>query len=429
PPPPVDPIASLDPADRPVAEKIRDLLASKVDRIFTGKKERTTVETFYQSRSYAPVWLDQGVQNDRAKAAIARVKESAADGLDPSEYKLADFASTNPDVLAEAELKLSATLITFTRHLQAGRFPFSRIGHNIEGPQQPPEVADVLSKLAEAGEIPAGLSSYSPTYEGYKKLKAMLAEMRAKSGAGARQIPDGPPLKLTKVPMEDPRVPQLRARLGVAGDPADLRYDAKLAEAVKKYQKANDLNVTGVLDARTIKDLNGPTRDKQIDVVVANMERLRWLPRDLGSAHVVVNIPEYQLRVFRDGSMIWATRIVTGKPTLQTPLLTADMKYITVNPTWNVPPSIVQNEYMPALQQDPTVLERMGLKVVYNRDGSIHIYQPPGERNALRRLRFNFPNRFRSTNTIRRTSPCSTTSTAPTATAACACWIRPNMPR
>ena len=70
------------------------------------------------------------------------------------------------------------------------------------------------------------------------------------------------------------------------------------------------------------------------------------------------------------------------------------MKYITVNPTWNVPPSIVNNEYLPALQQDPTVLARMGLKVSYNRDGSVHISQPPGEANALGRVRFNFPNRF-----------------------------------
>jgi len=70
------------------------------------------------------------------------------------------------------------------------------------------------------------------------------------------------------------------------------------------------------------------------------------------------------------------------------------MKYITINPTWNVPPSIIYNEYMPALQRDPTVLERMGLKLVYNRDGSVHIYQPPGEANALGRIRFNFPNRF-----------------------------------
>ena len=75
-------------------------------------------------------------------------------------------------------------------------------------------------------------------------------------------------------------------------------------------------------------------------------------------------------------------------------MLTETMKFITVNPTWNVPPSIVQNEYLPALAQDPTVLARMGLKVVNNRDGSVHIYQPPGEANALGRIRFNFPNRF-----------------------------------
>ena len=70
------------------------------------------------------------------------------------------------------------------------------------------------------------------------------------------------------------------------------------------------------------------------------------------------------------------------------------MKYITVNPTWNVPPSIINNEYLPALAQDPTVLDRMGLKMERNRDGSVHIYQPPGEANALGRIRFNFPNKF-----------------------------------
>jgi murein L,D-transpeptidase YcbB/YkuD len=91
---------------------------------------------------------------------------------------------------------------------------------------------------------------------------------------------------------------------------------------------------------------------------------------------------------------MWTTRIVIGKPAMETPLLFETMKYITVNPTWNVPQSIVQREYMPALQQDPTVLDRMGLHVVRNPDGSVHIYQPPGDGNALGRLRFNFPNRF-----------------------------------
>ena len=70
------------------------------------------------------------------------------------------------------------------------------------------------------------------------------------------------------------------------------------------------------------------------------------------------------------------------------------MKYITINPTWHVPPSIVNGEYLPALAQDPTVLDRMGLKVARNPDGSTSIWQPPGDKNALGRIRFNFPNKF-----------------------------------
>jgi murein L,D-transpeptidase YcbB/YkuD len=70
------------------------------------------------------------------------------------------------------------------------------------------------------------------------------------------------------------------------------------------------------------------------------------------------------------------------------------MKYITVNPTWNVPPSIIRNEYLPALARDPNALARVGLIMGRNSDGSIRIYQPPSERNALGRIRFNFPNRF-----------------------------------
>jgi murein L,D-transpeptidase YcbB/YkuD len=131
------------------------------------------------------------------------------------------------------------------------------------------------------------------------------------------------------------------------------------------------------------------------DTIVANMERWRWMPHDLGGTYVMVNIPDYTLRLMQDDKVVWQTKIVVGKPgTHATPLLTETMKFITVNPTWNVPPSIIRNEYMPALAQDPNALARIGLKVTHNSDGSIRIYQPPGERNALGRIRFNFPNRF-----------------------------------
>ena len=219
---------------------------------------------------------------------------------------------------------------------------------------------------------------------------------------------DGPALKFTpargkkqpEVAVEDSRVPQLRAKLGIAENADDTHYDAKVAEAVRKFQEGADLKPTGVLDDKTVKALNSPKRDRQTDTVIVNMERWRWLPRQLGApgignAYVILNIPDYTLKVMQNGAQVWTTRVVTGKPGMHaTPLLTETMKFITVNPTWNVPPSIIYNEYLPALQQDPTVLQRMGLKLEQARDGSIHISQPPGEANALGRIRFNFPNKF-----------------------------------
>src|SRR5262245_37650270 len=102
-----DPLAALDPADRAVAEKIRDLLRAKTDTIFANKRERAAVDAFYQARHLAPLWLDKGVQNARAQAVIARLKDADADGLDVNDYKTPTFAGLSADALAEAELKLT----------------------------------------------------------------------------------------------------------------------------------------------------------------------------------------------------------------------------------------------------------------------------------------------------------------------------------
>src|SRR5262249_38477845 len=230
-------------------------------------------------------------------------------------------AGLAPDALAEAELKLTHAVLTFAQHLQAGRFPYSRVSRNIELPQAVPEPADILERVATAEDAGKALDAFSPPQEPYRRLKAMLAELRSKGGG------------------------------------------AKGADA------------------------------RQIETIIANMERWRWYPRDLGTAHVLVNLPDFTLKVMHHGAQAWTTRIVIGKPGTPTPLLSETMKYITVNPTWHVPQSIVQNEYLPALAQDPTVLERMGLRVSYV-GGRTEISQPPGEGNALGRIRFNFPNRF-----------------------------------
>src|SRR5262249_18042884 len=138
---PVDPLASLDPADRVIAEKMRDLLAATSDKIFASKKERAAAEAFYQTRNFLPLWLDTGVENARATAAIARLKHADGDGLEVSDYKTPSFAGLGNDALAEAELKLTQAVLTYARHVQAGRFAYTRVSRNIELPQAVPEPA------------------------------------------------------------------------------------------------------------------------------------------------------------------------------------------------------------------------------------------------------------------------------------------------
>ncbi|SHK21280.1 Murein L,D-transpeptidase YcbB/YkuD [Bradyrhizobium lablabi] len=401
--------SNVPPADQPVADKLREMLAAKSLRYFDRKAERTAVEKFYTAREFAPLWTQAGSLTESGKGVLARLKDAASEGLNAADYPVPDFAgATNPDALAEADLKLTASMLDYARHAQSGRMHWSQVSGDISYPEHPTDPIEVLTNVTTAKDASAALDGYNPPQKLYKELKAKLAELRGQGDGPVIQIADGPALKFTpargkKLPeamMEDPRVPQLRAKLGISENADDTHYDAKVAEAVRKFQEGAELKPTGILDDKTVRAINSPKRDKQIDIVIVNMERWRWLPRQLGApsignAYVILNIPDYTLKVMQNGGPVWTTKVVTGQPGIHaTPLLTETMKFITVNPTWNVPPSIIYNEYLPALQQDPTVLQRMGLKLDRAADGSIHISQPPGEANALGRIRFNFPNKF-----------------------------------
>jgi len=383
------PSASIDP-DAPITEQLHNLASGKFDQIIGSIKERISIDAFYSGRNYAPLWISEG--KARAKAAIAYLGKVAADGLDPTDYPVPNFASlTDPTALAEAEIRLTTSVITYAHHAQIGRVHWSRVSGDIFYDQSAPDPGEVLTTMAQANDVSEALDAYEPHAEAYLALKAKLAEVRAgQRGSDKARIPNGPPLKIG---MRDERVPLLRSRLEVAsGDGAT--YDKELADAVKKFQEAHALKPTGVLDMATVEALNGGQSDRRIDIIIANMERWRWMPHDLGNTYVIANLPDYTLRVIHQGKQVWMTKIVAGKPATPTPIMSAQMKSITVNPTWNVPDSIAANEYLPLLQQDPTILQRMGLQVSYNADGTIHLSQPPGEQNALGQLRFNFPNKF-----------------------------------
>ena len=390
-----DQFTALDPADRAIAQRIRDLLNTKPNRIFADEKVHAAVEAFYQKRNLAPLWLDKGVENARSKAVIARLKNADADGLDQADYKTPIFGGLSPDALAEAELELTQTVLTYARHLQAGRVPHRQVREdNIALPQREPDPAVVLAAVVEGDDAGQALDQFSPPYENYQKLKAALSQLRGRTAGRARDgIAAGRMLTFNrKRPMEDARVPQLRERLGVPGEATDLRYDEKLAEAVKEYQRGNDLPPTGNLDARTVKKLK-PTNDSRIDTIIANMERWRWYHRDIRKSRVEVNEPDFTLKVIHDGRQVWTSRVVIGKPSMPSPLLAQQMDSITINPTWKVPASIVRNEYLPAQARDPGALARMGMRV-QRVNGEVEITMPPGGQNPLGHIRFNFFNRL-----------------------------------
>jgi murein L,D-transpeptidase YcbB/YkuD len=407
PPEAASPAASS--ADLAVSDRLRELAAGRLDRFITRKAEREGALAYYKAHDFKPVWVSDGAANARAKAAIAYLAQVETVGLNPRDYPTPDFqTAVTPESLAEDELKLTESVLTYARHAQIGQVHFTRVASDIFFKLDPPDPAAVLAKLAGSDDVTAALDSYNPPQPGFKALRKKLAELRAgklerKKEADAKpkpvHVPEGP---ILRPGMKDARVVALRKRLDVAGDKNNPLYDQAVFEAVKAFQLQADIGVDGMVGRNTLRAMNGtqeahrPPADP-IDTIVVNMERWRWLPRKLGNAdntYVVVNVPDYSLSLMHQGKLYWKTKIVVGKPDKATPMISAEMKYITVNPTWNVPPSIIENEYLPALQEDPGALDRIGLKLEQAPDGTIRIYQPPGAGNALGRLRFNFPNKF-----------------------------------
>jgi murein L,D-transpeptidase YcbB/YkuD len=303
-------------------------------------------------------------------------------------------ASNGADALAAGDLKLTESILTYVRHLAVGRIAPTRVTTDVEYGDHTPDPDEVLKKLASASDIDAAIESYNPPHQGFRALKEKLAELRRGNASVEPQperIPDGPVLKYG---MKDARIPLLRAKLQVRGKPNDPTYDKALYNAVRSVQYRKGLKPTGLIDAHTLAAINGPKPGDVIARVRANMERWRWLPRNLGATYVMVNIPDYTLKVMHDGQQVWTTKIVAGKPQTPTPLVSAPMQHVIVNPSWYVPQSIIQNELLPLYASDPNIFDRMGLEVKQGPDGHINVVQPPGAANALGRIKFAFPNKF-----------------------------------
>ncbi len=356
------------------------------------RKEHEAVAAFYAARDFAPLWSHDGAINPEVKPALERLARSAEDGL--AVKPPAFSASGAEDAVANADIALSDAVVAYARQASGARVDPRAISPLIAAR---PAVADPSVVLAVVSIAGAGageaLKAFNPPQKEYEALRQKLAEARRTPPVVARAIPAG---RTLKVGMRDPRVPLIRARLSLDGrsdEAKDLVYDTRVASAVADFQKANGLPGSGQLNARTTALLSGGAGPQAEAEIIANMERWRWMPRDMGDSRIEVNIPDFEAVVVENGEVVQRNRVVVGKEETPTPVFSNTMQFLIVNPYWNVPPSIIRKEMMPKLAADPHYLHRLGYETTW-RDGRLTVRQPPGERNALGRIKFMFPNDY-----------------------------------
>ncbi|MEE1612802.1 L,D-transpeptidase family protein [Microvirga sp. CF3016] len=356
-------------------------------------KDRDALSAYYAQAERPLVWARDGAWSPAALGAMERLKAADEDGLDPADYSLPDRGlrkDATPAQWARADVRLSLSVIRYARDARGGRIDLARLSPLVTPKLALPSAEEVLSKVSSAGDAGGALEAYNPPHPGYRALKDRLVKLRENHPSQPSvHLPRGP---ILRVGMKDPRVPLIRARFNLTKD-ADNQtvYDERVASAVAAFQKEKGLPDTGVLNAQTIAALSGPSVAQRQSDLIANMERWRWLPGDLGQRHIMVNVPEFRLQVVEGRNVVHQTRVIVGKEQSQTPIFSETMKYLVVNPSWTIPPSIMKKEILPALANDPYYAARKGYKII-RRGDRITVQQPPGERNALGFVKFMFPN-------------------------------------
>jgi L,D-transpeptidase YcbB len=405
----------------PETEGIWLALLNRNTKIRAVETERKAIVTFYKANNFAPVWTASGHITERGSAALKILSESAADGLVPFNYLPAGFNSfDNPDEeiagdaqkLAFFDVALTAQVLKYARHMSGGQFDPNRLSLYNDIKTEPVNADAALRVLGHTPFLEAYLSGLAPKNPQYAIFKEALSKTQSEAQP-ADVIAAGPTVRVGK---SDSRIPKIRAKLQelslVAEDELIISdeqvLDQTTSKALKKFQKSNKLKQTGSLDAGTVKAFNKGKRGDERQRLVYNMERMRWLPKNLGSRYVLVNQPAYEVNVMDQGKSVWNSRVVVGKPLTQTYAFSDTIETVVFNPTWGVPASIIVNEYGPKSRKDPGYLDKNGFKVINSKGDIVSsktidwfgmgqapnfgVQQPSGDGNALGELKFVFPN-------------------------------------
>jgi murein L,D-transpeptidase YcbB/YkuD len=375
------------------------------------------------------VWSTDGKISAKAIAVIAELAASDKFGLDPADYRVSvpDLAIADDTgrlkALLQFDLTLSAKALTYVLDATRGRVDPNRISGYHDLPRKTVDLVAALDQLATSGDAAAFLEARNPGNAQFRALVAELARLRSQEADPLLPIAEGTSIRpgesdpqLGAVITDIVRVASAELKqkfAGVLSDSAEPEvYTPKRVKLVQAFQKEKGLSPDGVIGKKTIRALteNRTAKAEQIAKIRFSLERLRWLPREFGSTYVFLNEPAFEVSYIQPGKAPLAMRAVVGRPDAQTYFFTDRIKDVQYNPYWNVPRSIVINEMLPKLYRDPSYLNDRGYEVsnqrgrqiasnsvdwaAFARDKvSVEVRQPPGRRNALGRVKIEFPNK------------------------------------
>lgn len=375
------------------------------DAPLRDRRTQLLLRAFYKKRGMRPAWTTGAGPNAQAADLAQVLTHASEEGLRPADYstvpllerleaqKKTPLAKMSPKALAEFDLLCSIAAFHYMSDVFDGRINPRALDAVWVAHPRPGDLNVVLQNALKQNRVKEALAALAPTHDGYRDLhKARERYAKLVEEGGWPTIAQGKPLKVGE---RGVRVRALRMRLAATGDLEDGDgdvFDDELADAVKRYQGRYGRTPDGVVGQTEIAELNVPA-GQRLGQIELNMERWRWLPKTFGERHLLVNIPEYMLHLYEGGKPVLDMRVVVGKAMNQTPVFTDTMTLVVVNPTWNVPASIVENEILPAIAEDPDYLARNHMRVIEGEE-QFAVQQDPGEHNALGAIKFLFPNSF-----------------------------------
>lgn len=370
----------------------------------------SAVMEFYLDNNHTPVWVGGGSLSQQSQALQQAIAESALHGLNPARYHLEVLSSGSKTDQADFVLELLATdaFLTQARHRSFGAVSPKSLDpdwHLV--PVTRDFVADLQSLVVVGEGVHDFLQGLWPQHDEYRALVAEKQRILGLEETQSSPVTPGPLLKKGSV---GPRVRELKQRLLGPNDHDDV-FDGPLDEAVRIFQDSANLDTDGLVGAGTLEALNA-TRVDWLDRLDANLERWRWLPSQLPEDYVSVNIASFELRAVGEGEEAFKMRVVVGRPFRETPVFTKEMRYMVLNPYWNVPFKLATQDKLPLLKTNPAALHELGYQArragednfvdvtsvdwsgVNRRNFNFLLRQLPGPKNALGKIKFMLPNEF-----------------------------------